>query len=448
MTTKVINRLICRDARSLDKFIAFEEQQPRTVITSPPYLDTQDYGVPGQIGFGQIQEKYFEDLQQIFEKCLNISADDSTMWLVVGAIRRNGQLIQLPELLTSLASEVGWIPREQITWAKEKALPWTKSGEFRDVTEQVILLSKSDSFMFDVGDLLSPIPRSPWWKRYPERYSPKGRRPTNLWNIQIPTQGSWKDGPGHLCPFPHELTYRMITLTSEPGDVVLDPFAGIGSVPAMAEAMGRIGYGLELSQQYVNKYWETRKRAHEWYSHKKLEIENSWFRKKVFYDTIIELRLLKFGKLIGNHLARDGYPVEWIHVIRSQLQADEKYKIVVGYYEVKVPELIHKGAIVEFLEEVSCTPPLSKFGVQPVFHVSDQERSTLPQYWYREGNYWSEPVLMKPKGPELHLSSDFRPCIEDVSEMTIDTVGTALDCTDSELQVEELQATLFDTNSY
>lgn len=448
MTTKVIDRMICWDARSLDKFIALKEQQPRTVITSPPYLDTQDYGVPGQIGFGQMQEKYFGDLQQVFEKCLNISADDSTMWLVVGAIRRNGQLIQLPELLTSLASEVGWIPREQITWAKEKALPWTKSGEFRDVTEQVILLSKSDSFMFDVGDLLSPTPRSPWWKRYPERYSPKGRKPTNLWEIQIPTQGSWKDGPGHLCPFPHELTYRMITLTSEPGDVVLDPFAGIGSVPAMAEAMGRIGYGLELSKRYVNKYWGTLKQAQEWYNHKKLEIRNSRLRKKVFYDTIIELRLLKFGRLTGDHLVREGYPVEWIHVTRSQLQADEKYKIVVGNYEVKVSEPNRGGDIVKSLEEVSCTPPLSKFGVQPVFDVSDKERSDFPQYWYKEGKYWSVPVLMKPKGPEFHLSSDFRPCIEEVSEMEDDAVGNYNDDMNSEHQEEELQAALFDTDSY
>ena len=388
------------------------------------------------------------DLRQIFGQCLNLSADDSTMWLVVGAIRRNGKLIQLPEMLTGLAAEVGWIPREQITWEKGKSLPWTKLGEFRDVTEQVILLSKSDSFVFDVGDLLSPTPRSTWWKRYPERYSPEGRRPTNLWNIPIPTQGSWRDGPGHLCPFPHELTFRLISLTSEQDDIVLDPFAGVGSVPAMAEAMGRTGFGLELSQRYVNTYPDTLKRSREWYRQKVIEIENSNLKKKVFYDTIIELRLLKFGKLIGRHLVNKGYPVEWIHITRSRLQADEKYKIVVGDYEVKVADLNQQSAIVKSLKEISDTPPLSKFGVQPVFHVSDTERTPLPEYWYREGKYWSEPFLMKPKGPELHLSSDFRPCIEEVSEMKDETVGTNVDYINAELQEEELQAALFDTDSY
>ena len=99
------------------------------------------------------------------------------MWLVVGAIRRNGRLVQLPEILTNLATDVGWIPKEQVTWEKGKSLPWTKFGEFRDVTEQAILLAKSDHFTFDLSLLLSPDPTSSWWVRYPERYSPFGRRP-------------------------------------------------------------------------------------------------------------------------------------------------------------------------------------------------------------------------------------------------------------------------------
>ena len=191
------------------------------------------------------------------------------MWLVVGALRRSGRLIQLPEVLTNLASEVGWVPREQVTWEKGKSLPWARPGEFRDVTEHAILLSKTDSFLFDLHDLLSPDPASSWWQRYPERYSPFGRRPTNLWTIPIPTQGSWKEGPVHLCPFPHELTFRMISLTSEPGDVVLDPFAGVGSVPAMADVMGRIGFGVEIAKHYVDRFPVTLQQSRDWFSRRK-----------------------------------------------------------------------------------------------------------------------------------------------------------------------------------
>ena len=46
----------------------------------------------------------------------------------------------------------------------------------------------------------------------------------------------------------------MLSLTTVEGDVVLDPLAGVGSVPAMAEAMGRVGYGLELTVAYKQFY--------------------------------------------------------------------------------------------------------------------------------------------------------------------------------------------------
>ena len=331
--------MLCGDARTLDTLTLLRGRRFRTIITSPPYLDTQDYRVPNQIGFGQPAEMYLADLRRVFELCWDVSTHDSTMWLVVGAVRRKGRLVQLPEKLTSLAAEVGWIPREQITWAKGKSLPWARAGEFRDVTEQAILLSKSDTFLFDDTDLFSPDPTSPWWRRYPERYSPKGRRPTNLWHIRIPTQGSWKEGPGHLCPFPHELTFRMISLTSQPGDLVLDPFAGVGSVPAMASAMGRSGYGLEIAQRYVDRFPETVKLTREWLIGRKDEIAEAKLRHEVFYETIIELRLLKYGNLLARYLSKNGYQVEWIHVTKSMLKAEKKHKLVLGEFEVRVSDL-------------------------------------------------------------------------------------------------------------
>ena len=416
MTISESNMMICGDARSLDRIAALKEQPARTVITSPPYLDTHNYGVFGQIGYGQSRECYLTDLKKIFWQCLNITTHDSTMWLVVGAVRRSGRLIQLPEIVTNVATDVGWIPREQITWAKEKSLPWTGPGEFRDVTEQVILLSKSENYLFDLSDLLSPDPASPWWLRYPERYSPRGRKPTNLWNIRIPTQGSWKDGPVHLCPFPHELTFRMISLSSEPGDVVFDPFAGIGSVPAMAEAMGRIGYGLELSQKYAHAFSETLTQTRQWFEWRKSEIEKTRQRQKLFYDTIIMLRLLKYGRLIRKHLHTSGFPAEWIHVTRSQVQADKKYKIVIGNFEIKVAKLDVQSEILQNLQDVSKVRPLSKFGVQPVFHVTNEERSSPPRFWYGEGKFWAEPMLEKPKGFSFYLTSDFRPRVEEFLE--------------------------------
>lgn len=54
----------------------------------------------------------------------------------------------------------------------------------------------------------------------------------------------------HICPLQLDLIERAIRLWTNPGDVVLDPFAGIGSVPYKAVEMGRCGVGIELKDSY------------------------------------------------------------------------------------------------------------------------------------------------------------------------------------------------------
>jgi len=54
----------------------------------------------------------------------------------------------------------------------------------------------------------------------------------------------------HLCPLQLDIVDRVITQFSMPGEVVFDPFAGIGTVPARALKLGRQGRGNELSPRY------------------------------------------------------------------------------------------------------------------------------------------------------------------------------------------------------
>lgn len=53
----------------------------------------------------------------------------------------------------------------------------------------------------------------------------------------------------HICPFQLDIVERSINRWSNPGDLVLDPFAGLMSVPYIAVQMGRKGYGIELNPQ-------------------------------------------------------------------------------------------------------------------------------------------------------------------------------------------------------
>jgi len=68
--------------------------------------------------------------------------------------------------------------------------------------------------------------------------------------ITLNTQQSQKGREMHLCPMQFDIADRVIEQMSNPGDVVLDPFGGIMSVPYRAVLKGRKGYGIELSPRY------------------------------------------------------------------------------------------------------------------------------------------------------------------------------------------------------
>ena len=57
----------------------------------------------------------------------------------------------------------------------------------------------------------------------------------------------------HICPLQLEVIQRCIELWTNPGDIVLDPFGGIGSTPYVALTLGRRGIGIELKGSYYQQ---------------------------------------------------------------------------------------------------------------------------------------------------------------------------------------------------
>lgn len=57
----------------------------------------------------------------------------------------------------------------------------------------------------------------------------------------------------HICPLQLEVIQRCVELWTNPGEIVFDPFAGIGSVPYTAVVMGRRGIGIELKESYYKQ---------------------------------------------------------------------------------------------------------------------------------------------------------------------------------------------------
>ncbi len=68
----------------------------------------------------------------------------------------------------------------------------------------------------------------------------------------------------HVCPLQFDIVERLIERYSNPGDLVHDPFAGLGTVPLMALRHGRRGSGSELNSGYWAdsvKYLQAEERA-------------------------------------------------------------------------------------------------------------------------------------------------------------------------------------------
>ena len=65
--------------------------------------------------------------------------------------------------------------------------------------------------------------------------------------------GTFKERRDHPCQMPEQVLERIIGVASNPGDLVLDPFAGSGTTLAVARRLHRHYRGIELSPEYAER---------------------------------------------------------------------------------------------------------------------------------------------------------------------------------------------------
>jgi DNA modification methylase len=280
-----------------------DEQLLDTTVTSPPYYDLKEYGSDDDDEVGQHGSyvEYLNELRELFNDVYKLTKQDGSLWVVVNTFRRNRETVQLPfdiarvcqnldhgmecpncesTLLRgvdmvegrktdcphcdhSIENNDSWILQDIVVWNKNKALPYTNEGRLRNVFEYILCFSKSPDFGLKMDRIRESNPDDfkQWWVDFPERYHPRGKLPENIWEFEPPTRGSFSgdvDVFDHPAAFPPALVERMLTLSTDPGDVVLDPFAGSGVTIAQADLMGRNGIGIELNEKYCDAYPELR----------------------------------------------------------------------------------------------------------------------------------------------------------------------------------------------
>lgn len=370
------------------------------IVTSPPYGDLKDYGSKKQIGYGQSSnDEYFSDITRILAELYRITKKNGAMWIVLDNLKSSGQTIPLPWEIINRANEVGWKLQDIIVWDKGRSLPWSHNGRFRGVCEFILLFGKGSLNVFDLDAVRDSEHLSSYWVKYPERFHPDGKAPSDLWHFPTPVQGSWSNGRGparHFCPFPIELVARMVTISTKQNDIVLDPFAGTGSVIATASYLNRYGFGFDVNKIFAKEY---EKKGYKSYIEQakeilpKKKVNNHLLRK-----LIVKLRMLKFAKSLFSQLtrsdrlncdARKYIVLFFVRVLNyNNLNAIHLNTLELGNISIDI--LVSKSANIRELKSVINSilhkPPLSKFGIQVDIQIISANKWNNGNYLTMIGN--------------------------------------------------------------
>jgi len=147
--------------------------------------------------------------------------------------------------------------RNRITWEREKGRG--AKTNWKNASEDIWFCTVSDHYTFNVDAVkLKRRVIAPYRDRHgtPKDWqeSQQGRfrltHPANLWtDISVPFW-SMPENTDHPTQKPEKLIAKLILASSDPGDVVLDPFLGSGTTSVVAKKLDRHYIGIETHQEY------------------------------------------------------------------------------------------------------------------------------------------------------------------------------------------------------
>lgn len=249
------------------------------IVTSPPYAERRN----GTYG-GIHPNEYVDWFLPIAGQLYRVLKPTGSFILNIKEHCRNGEReTYVLELILALKKQ-GWLWVEEYCWYKKNSYPGKWPNRFRDNWERCLHFTKNKKFKMYQDAVKVPI--GEWAKprfksmskndfiRYASGTNSKfGRNVSNWLNkkkvyphnvlvfeeehyvepttvIHLATECSNRN---HSAVFPIELPTWFIRLFTKKGDVVLDPFIGIGTTAIAAKLMDRRFIGIENSEEYVKE---------------------------------------------------------------------------------------------------------------------------------------------------------------------------------------------------
>ncbi|MCI0499716.1 MAG: site-specific DNA-methyltransferase [Planctomycetales bacterium] len=128
----------------------------------------------------------------------------------------------------------------------------TKAKFARSYTHIFYFVKNPKHYVFN--DLAVRLPSDRQLVYKDKRSNATGKIPNDVWDTYSRVCGTFNERQGwHPCQMPELLLGRIIAVSSNPGDLVLDPFNGSGTTAAAAMQLGREYFGIDISNEYVKK---------------------------------------------------------------------------------------------------------------------------------------------------------------------------------------------------
>jgi len=233
------------------------------VFADPPFNIGYQYDVYHD---ARTDEEYLDWTRRWMTGVRRALQPDGTFWLAIGDE-------YAAELKLMAQREFGLSCRSWVVWYYTFGVNCVR-GFSRSHTHLFHFVVDPRKFTFNADAPAVRVPSARQLVYGDKRANPRGRLPDNTWVLRpqdLPdgfspdgdtwffarVAGTFKEREGfHGCQMPEQLLGRIIRCSSNPGELVLDPFAGSGTTLVAAKKLGRRFLGFELSEEYVARIKE------------------------------------------------------------------------------------------------------------------------------------------------------------------------------------------------
>lgn len=235
-------QILIGDCRDILKTIP--SKSVKLVVTSPPYNIGKPYGkYKDKIPLNEWEELIDEVTKEIYR----VLTDDGSFFLNLSPIPygKDKEILPLPYIGYDIVKENKFYLKNMITWHFNNMQNCTNrlSGRYENI---IWAVKDMKNYIFNLDDV-----RIPYITKNDKRLTGKGRNPTDVWYFnRVNNMTKKKYNLQHPTIYPLPMIERIVKMSSNEGDTVLDPFAGSGTTLVAANLLNRNSIGIELDEKY------------------------------------------------------------------------------------------------------------------------------------------------------------------------------------------------------